>query len=600
MAPGKVTGPSRSLEETPTWAVAVVCFAIVVISILIEHLLELFGKWLHKKHKKALFEALVKVKEELMLLGFISLLLTFTQDYIIQICIPSKVANTWHPCPLDRAAKPNTKNTLAVDDSVVNRRRLLSYDSDDFTSHRRFLSGYDDKYCAPKGKIPLISKEAIHQLHIFIFVLAVSHLLYCILTMALGRAKMRKWNNWEKETQSAEYQFTHDPDRFRYARDTTFGRRHMSVWSRSTVLLWTACFFRQFVRSVPKVDYLTLRHGFIMAHLAPQSAGQFDFQKYMKRSLDEDFEVVVGISPVLWFFSLLFLLSSTNGWYSYLWLPFIPLIIVLVVGTKLQLIITQMGLQIQDRGDVIQGVPTVKPTDDLFWFRNPRLILYLIHFVLFQNAFQVAFFIYTTFEFGLHSCYHEKTEDVVIRITMGVLVQFICSYVTLPLYALVTQMGSNMKPSIFNKTVATALKRWHQQAKKQIKESKKGTPVSSMPSTPHYGMSPLHLLGNKNHRSSEATSPQMLSPMHPNYMGAAKVQYWDNEGSLSPIHDNSGHHDQFRARLGQYEERRVSHPVASELIPMPNLPPVRSGNDRGGDQSSKQHEISIGSASMGY
>ncbi|KAI3930869.1 hypothetical protein MKW92_001538 [Papaver armeniacum] len=505
---GSGTTYDRSLEETPTWAVAVVCFGIVLVSIIIEHVLELIGEWFHKKHKKALYEALLVVKTELMLLGFISLLLTFTQDYIIQLCIPKKVGNTWHPCPIKEEEKKG------------------------YT--------YEEKYCGKQGKVPLVSKTAIHQLHIFIFVLAVCHVLYCILTMALGRAKR--------------------------------------------------CFFRQFVRSVPKVDYLTLRHGFIMAHLAPRSAVQFDFQKYMRRSLDEDFKVVVGISPVLWFFALLFLMTFTNGLRSYLWLPFIPLIIVLAVGTKLQVIITQMGLHVQDRGDVVQGEPTVKPTDDLFWFGSPRLILHLIHFVLFQNAFQVAFFIYTTYEFGLNSCYHQKAAAVAIRISMGIFVQILCSYVTLPLYALVTQMGSNMKTAIFNPPVAVALQKWHHQAKKQIKESRKSTPTSSMPSTPHYGMSPVHLLHNKNNRSSEANSP----PMHRNYMGAAN-DHWDSE-SPSPMHDNSSHNDPFRARLGPNEERRVS---PSELIPMPNLPPVISGNERsGGDQSTDhQHEISIGSAS---
>lgn len=29
-----------------------------------------------------------------------------------------------------------------------------------------------------------------------------------------------------------------DPERFRLARDTTFGQRHLSVWSRSTILVW--------------------------------------------------------------------------------------------------------------------------------------------------------------------------------------------------------------------------------------------------------------------------------------------------------------------------------------------------------------------------
>ena len=34
----------RTLEETPTWAVAVVCFILVLISIIIEHIIHLIGK----------------------------------------------------------------------------------------------------------------------------------------------------------------------------------------------------------------------------------------------------------------------------------------------------------------------------------------------------------------------------------------------------------------------------------------------------------------------------------------------------------------------------------------------------------------------------
>lgn len=58
--------------------------------------------------------------------------------------------------------------------------------------------------------------------------------------------------------------------------------------------------------------------------------------------------------------------------------------IVLVVGTKLQVIITKMGIRIQERGEVVQGSPVVQPADNLFWFNCPGLLLYLIHFVLFQ------------------------------------------------------------------------------------------------------------------------------------------------------------------------------------------------------------------------
>ncbi|CAL9160326.1 unnamed protein product [Musa hybrid cultivar] len=472
MAGGGAGG--RTLEQTSTWAVATVCFALVIISVAIEHGIHLITKWLEKHHKRALQEALEKIKSELMLLGFVSLLLTVGQSAISEICVPKSVGDSWHPCKME-----------VHDDSS--------------TAHSRHLSGRSgpDK-CSKRNKISFISADGLHQLHIFIFVLAISHVIYCISTMALGRLKMKDWKSWELETKTAEYQFSHDPDRFRFARETSFGRRHLSFWSKSPALIWIACFFRQFVISLPKVDYLTLRNGFIIAHLAPQSSSKFDFRKYIKRSLDEDFKVVVGISPALWFFAVIFLLFNTHGWHSYLWLPFVPLIIILLVGTKLQVIIIRMAQRIMERGDVIKGVPVVHPTDDLFWFRRPRLMLYLIHFVLFQNAFQLAFLAWSWYEFGFPSCFHKRVEDIIVRLSMGLLIQVLCSYVTLPLYALVTQMGSNMKPTIFNERVATALRKWHQTARKNLRENRKSgsiTPLStSRPTTPKNSFAQVYRL----------------------------------------------------------------------------------------------------------
>ncbi|PIN11990.1 hypothetical protein CDL12_15409 [Handroanthus impetiginosus] len=462
----------RSLEATSTWAVAVLCFILVAISIVIEKLLHYMGSWLKKKRKSSLYEALEKIKAELMLLGFISLLLTVGQQKISEICIPKSVGHSWHPCN----------------------------DTDDDEK-------YDDP-CLERGKVQLVSYYGIHQLHVFIFALAVAHVLYCVVTYGLGRLKMRKWKSWENETKTIQYQYYNDPERFRFARDTSFGRRHLHFWSKSSILLWIVCFFRQFLRSVAKVDYLTLRHGFITAHLAPQSQVSFNFQKYINRALEEDIKVVVGISPIIWLCAVLILLTNTNGWYSHYWLPFIPLVIILLVGAKLQVIITKMGTRIMERGHVIKGTPLVEPADDLFWFNNPRLILFLIHLVLFSNAFQLAFFAWTWYEYGYPSCYHENLQDLIIRVAMGVLIQFLCSYVTLPLYALVTQMGSKMKPVIFSDQVASALRSWHQTARKQLKKGRTSTsttPISSQsPSPLRDNMSPLHLLqGRRKHNEVE-------------------------------------------------------------------------------------------------
>ncbi|KAI8573703.1 hypothetical protein RHMOL_Rhmol01G0297400 [Rhododendron molle] len=366
--------------------------------------------------------------------------------------------------------------------------------------------------------------------------------------MALGRLKMRRWKAWERETRTAEYQFSHDPERFRFARETSFGRRHLSFWTKTPGLIWFICFFRQFVRSVPKVDYLTLRHGFITAHLGPQSHSRFDFQKYINRSLEEDFKVVVGISPPIWLFAVIFLLFNTHGWYSYYWLPFIPLIIILLVGTKLQVIISKMAIRIQQRGEVVKGVPVVQPGDDLFWFNRPRLILYLINFVLFQNAFQLAFFAWTW-------------------------------------------MGSTMKPTIFNERVATALRNWHHTAKKHIKQNRQSgftTPMSSRPATPSHHLSPVHLL---RHYRSEIDSSVQNTPRRSNF----DFDHWgaDTDGSPSPSHrhhrygggrgdgdgSSSNRHQQVEmGRMEDIESREVPQlePSSSRVAPLP------------------QHEIDIG------
>jgi mlo protein len=73
--------------------------------------------------------------------------------------------------------------------------------------------------------------------------------------------------------------------------------------------------------------------------------------------------------------------------------------LLVIVGTKLQVIITTMALQIQDRSAVVQGTRVVKPNDQLFWFSRPRWILYLIHFTLFQVPF-------TTFSFLCYSKFY--------------------------------------------------------------------------------------------------------------------------------------------------------------------------------------------------
>ncbi|KAL0375102.1 UNVERIFIED_CONTAM: MLO-like protein 3 [Sesamum radiatum] len=389
---------STSLEHTPTWALATVCFIIVFVSVILEHSIHLLTNWLRRHGKTALYDAVGRLKSELMLLGFMSLLLAVTQDKISKICVSSKVANTMLPCRRE-VVTPGTESLAVfvhsfnrasadllpadytnVSDSInlhkLYSRRLADEDAGDDSSGGGYETAKNTNAtdsCSSKGKVSLVTEKAIQQLQIFIFVLAVTQIVYSVLTMALGRAKMRSWKAWEKETQTTDYQIANDPNRFRFTRQTTFARRH-NTCTETASQLWTAHFSARL--------------------------NNFNFQKYIERSLDEDFKVVVSISPFMWFLVVIFMLVDVHGWHSYLWISYVPLLI----------------------------------------------------------------------QFGLNSCYHEHTVIIITRTVMAVAVQVLCSYITLPLYALVTQMGSEFKGKILKEQIAQVMRQWHSEVRDRRKK----------------------------------------------------------------------------------------------------------------------------------
>ncbi|GAU37631.1 hypothetical protein TSUD_60100 [Trifolium subterraneum] len=75
------------------------------------------------------------------------------------------------------------------------------------------------------------------------------------------------------------------------------------------------------------------------------------------------------------------------------------------------------------------------------------------------------------FSHGVGSCFNREKQDIAIRIAMSLAVQLLCGYVTLPLYALVTQMGSSMRKEIFSERVAQGLKNWRKKAKGSISKN---------------------------------------------------------------------------------------------------------------------------------
>ncbi|KAK0596460.1 hypothetical protein LWI29_015874 [Acer saccharum] len=300
-----------TLEYTPTWVVAVVCTVIVVISLAVERLLHYLGKaclmsdLLKRKNQKPLFEALQKIKEELMLLGFISLLLAVSQNAIAKICIPQHLSTEWMPC---KKQEDNQTKTTSHFFSFISpdgiRRHLLAE-----------ASSSSQDYCSQK---------------------------------------IRQWKHWEESVSKDRF----DAQEFTHVQDHDFIKNRFRGVGKSFGL---QSFCKQFYGSVTKTDYTTLRLGFIMNHC--RGNPKFDFHKYMMRVLEADFKKVVGIRLLL-----------------------------LAVGTKLEHVISQLAHEVAEKHVAIEGDLVVKPSDDHFWFKRPRLILLLIHIILFQNSFELAVF----------------------------------------------------------------------------------------------------------------------------------------------------------------------------------------------------------------
>ncbi|KAK6149956.1 hypothetical protein DH2020_017481 [Rehmannia glutinosa] len=334
---------ATTLEHTATWAVATVCFILIAVSILIEHGLHLLAKYFGRKKKISIIHALNKIKSDLMLLGFISLLLTVCERPIANICIPKGVSESFLPC-----------QSLTSDEKE------------------------EESKCHEQGKVSLMSRLGVQQLQMLIFFLAFFHVLSSFLTFSLGTAKIQGGSN-----SLIKHPLEGD------------------ILNSGVNIDCYVNFLRQFFGSVYKVDYFTLRHGFITAHFAEGS--NFDFQKFLKRALEKDFQVVVGMRiSQLCLAALHPITDATGGW--------------------------------------------DKATRTPFSWHSSH---------------------------GLGSCFHRETEDIVIKLAMGVVIPILCGYVTLPLYALVTQMGTSMGNSVFPEGVVGGLKRWRAKARRNLATRKR-------------------------------------------------------------------------------------------------------------------------------
>ncbi|KAF8041711.1 hypothetical protein BT93_A0344 [Corymbia citriodora subsp. variegata] len=455
---GEEGAEGLTLEFTSTWVVAVVCCLLVLISFVVHRFLQCAGQLLSRPYKthpslrkgrrKHLFDALQKIKEELMLLGFISLLLSVFQTRIGKICISKRLANAWLPC----------------------HQRTVHFSTNPIAS---------DDYCSQKEKVPLLSPTALHHLHIFIFVQATFHVIVCVVIILCGKARLYYWRKWE-QCIIEDGRFINEESRC--SKLTQLAKKDGG--KRLAVIGWLHMIGKHFFPSLTKSEYIAIRLNCIKARYL--EIPEDHFQKYVIRGVQKDFDKVVGISWYLWLFVVLLLLLDVAGWNAYFWISFLPLTLLLAVGAKLEYIVKQRTNKIiaEYRSSARASGSTVAAiefSDEDFWFQKPHLVLDLIHIILFQNSFELAFFFFILFEYHFHSCIMGDVGYVIPRLVIGVFVQIMCSYRTLPLYAIIKkQMLLKHDPSRKEKEMKIVtfiwelLDKWNKNGSTQRGSSREG------------------------------------------------------------------------------------------------------------------------------
>ncbi|KAJ8500304.1 hypothetical protein OPV22_010856 [Ensete ventricosum] len=258
----------------------------------------------------------------------------------------------------------------------------------------------------------------------------VVHVVFCATTMVLGGVKIRKWKVWEndirklqpkKEKLSADELSTHVQQHHEFLMEHTAG-----LQQRSVVLSWIMSFLKQFYASVTKSDYRALRSGDTAVRIQTSTFTNicYELLRMISRLL---------LMVLVAFCSLIPLAECE--WMAHIFLA------VFLASCSSSSCRYKVGAYYNMSSS-----------------RSPQM-----------NAFELAYFFWIMSTYGFYSCIMEKVGYIVPRLVVGVIIQVLCSYSTLPLYAIVTQMGDMFKQAIFDEQLRSTLHGWAETIRKRKK-----------------------------------------------------------------------------------------------------------------------------------
>ena len=247
----------------------------VAFSKLVESLFRYTKQWLHNHRKTSLVAVLEHIKDEVMLVGTLSMVLLIAESWFASWCVPE-----------------DTQYVPALSQDYCKTIYKFSNASLSLTPKRspgRRLSATMRKPC-PAGQTHFMDINAIHQVDFLIF--EFTHILYSICVVLLSRFWAQELVRWEKEMLTSGKSFAN-------------GISSEVVTKPANIFEeYFAAFKQQFTHFRAKgMDAFTaavLRQFYIISQKKDQN---YRFFSIVKEELEQDFDEICGIDSVLWLFT---------------------------------------------------------------------------------------------------------------------------------------------------------------------------------------------------------------------------------------------------------------------------------------------------------
>ena len=215
--------------------------------------------------------------------------------------------------------------------------------------------------------------------------------------------------------------------------------------------------YLQFYVGVDIFTFIALRKFYIAKHDLHHN---FEFHSFLAKGIQHDFSEMLGIR---WWMYLLLVAQVTLEGYgigqvgAFNW---VALFIVLSAGAKLQSICAELALAIHHHYDKdgdgqidLEELQELQAASDdhltgiepRFWFNKPELLLTMIQYGMWQNSQTLSIALYYTLHIGANSCYmqNRSVPMLIIQCIIAVSGLFLNALITVPMYSLVTHMGSH-------------------------------------------------------------------------------------------------------------------------------------------------------------